>query len=286
MSDALAPSSLGVDPAAPPADLPKQLASLEGLGAQLLVVPLAHPRYRRDHRRPRDEPATRSDLLLHSGQWGKHVVGKVSPWLQLDSPHAAVRRRSEAAFRQEIAWAAHLGLSGVLLPPPAPECANYARLLEWAALSTQHLQFLVRVPAGAASDASSPPSTTYGPWACWDRLRSLCEQSASLGVALELGLELPAAPDEMERWCGEPVRLLLLPTGSFLSNKKGYPTLSRAHQAAFSQVLRLRPKVVVCGREAAAGAPEGQTLGAHLQYLRYLSSKIAPMDETAKFESP
>ena len=90
-------------------------------GCELLVAPLAHPRYRRDHRRPRDEPATRSDLLLHSGQWGRQVVGKLSPWLQLDSPHAAIRRRSEAAFRQEIAWAAHLGLAG-------PECRDAAQV--------------------------------------------------------------------------------------------------------------------------------------------------------------
>ena len=38
---------------------------------------------------------TRSDLLVNSGIWGKHVVGKLSPWLQLDSPHAHIRRRSE-----------------------------------------------------------------------------------------------------------------------------------------------------------------------------------------------
>ena len=103
--------SLGIDLAAPPPDLPARLASLQTHGASFIVSPLAHPRYRHDKKRPLDgDPMTRSDLVLDSQQWGQRVVGKISPWLQLDSPHVAIRRRSEEAFRQEIAWAAHLGL--------------------------------------------------------------------------------------------------------------------------------------------------------------------------------
>ena len=247
----------GVDCAAPPPDLPAAVAKLAKLpGTSFLVAPLAHPRYRRDHKRPRDEPMTRSDLVLNSTQWGKHVVGKVSPWLQLDSPHEAIRRRSEEAFREEVAWAAHLGLSFLLLPPPSPGgCTNYARLVQWACLATQHVKFLVRVPIAAAVEddddggGGTPGSTAAaedrGPWACWDRLRTLCEQSASLCVALEIGIDLPESDAELRRWCGEPVAMLLLPTSTFLLNTKGYPALPRKHQAAVQSLMAYRPRIVL-----------------------------------------
>ncbi len=154
---------LGVDLGGVPSELPARLErSVNELGVQLIVAPLAHPRYRRDHKRPRTEPMTRSDMLLSSEQWTRHVVGKLSPWIQLDSPHPAVRARGETAFRAEIAWAAHLGLQAVLLPPPPADLANYARLVQWACLSTQHMQFLVRVPAGSIGDADDSRADTGG----------------------------------------------------------------------------------------------------------------------------
>ena len=173
----------GVDLAAPPRDLAAAVQSLAtlctALNPSLLVAPLAHPRYRRDYKRARTEPMTRSDRVLSSTQWGRHVVGKVSPWLQLDSPHEAIRRRSEEAFKSEIAWAAHLGLQAVLLPPPPPGSANYARLLQWACLSTQHMRFFVRVSIASPREGDGGGgggSSAADPWRCWDELRTLCEQ--------------------------------------------------------------------------------------------------------------
>ena len=287
----------GIDLAAPPRDLPESVAALSTtcsppLSPTILVVPLAHPRYRRNHRRPSGEPMTRSDRLLSSAQWSRHIVGKISPWLQLDSPHERLRRQSEEAFKAEIAWAAHLGLSAVLLPPPAPGSANYARMLQWACLSTQHIKFYIRLPAADSSDDDD----AEGPWRCWDRVRTLCEQSSSLAVALELGLDLPASEAELERWCGEPVAMLILATATFLTNKKGYPTLPRRHQAAFARLMKLKPKVVVSGREdgrravdaMAGGAPaaEAEGIGAYLQYLGYLISRIPAESERAMLEAP
>ena len=294
----------GVEYGAPPPDLPAAVATLSKLpGASLLVAPLAHPRYRRDKKRPYDEPMTRSDLVLNSTQWGKHVIGKVSPWIQLDSPHTAIRRRSEEAFKEEVAWAAHLGLSALLLPPPSPECTNYARLVQWACLSSQHMKLLIRVPIAAPTDddddvvdvaemepvaaAAAAAAACNGPWACWDRLRTLCEQNPSIGVALELGLDLPDADAELSRWCGEPVGMLLVPTSTFQLNKKGYPALSRKHQGAVQKLMAFKPRIVVSGRQDGhRGAADAEGIGAHLQYLAYLASKLPALDERARFEAP
>ena len=80
-------------------------------------------------------------------------MGKLSPWLQLDSPHQSLRRRSEEAFKQEITWAAHLSITSLLLDAPPTDCANLARHVQWACLSAAHSQFLVRVPLNAPSES-------------------------------------------------------------------------------------------------------------------------------------
>ena len=205
---------IGVDPGAP-GDLQAALKTALDQQAQFLVTPIVHPRYRRlmtpqSTAQPRRaEPLTRSDLLLHSGQWCAQILGKLSTWLQLDSPHEAVRKRGEAAFRQEVQFASHLALAALLLPAPGPRCVNYAHCINQSLASYPGLQLWVRVllsppaPTTAASaegEAASTPGASAS-WECWNRLRVLCEAHVAVGAVLELGPNLPEDDDEIERWC-------------------------------------------------------------------------------------
>lgn len=67
-----------------------------------IVVPLAHPRYERDltGKIDRQEPFTRSDLLLSGPQWSSTVIGKTSNWLELDSLNESVRVNSVKVKKQ------------------------------------------------------------------------------------------------------------------------------------------------------------------------------------------
>lgn len=51
----------------------------------------------------------------------------------------------------------------------------------------------------------------------------------SLSVVLEMTADLPAQ-SVLDRWVGEPVKAVIVSTKVFLTNKKGFPTLSRRHQ--------------------------------------------------------
>lgn len=51
---------------------------------------------------------------------------------------------------------------------------------------------------------------------------------------LEVPSSLPAA-QHVRRWFAEPVKALLLPTSVFVTNRKGFPTLPKAHQALLLQ---------------------------------------------------
>ena len=276
-----------------PSNLPDALQeAIDDASANFLVVPLVHPRYERSPHVPRAEPVTRSDTLLNSGEWTTQIVGEVSPWLQLDSADVGARRRSEVAFKQELAWASHLSLPALLLPPPGSGCVNYAHCVNQTTLANPAMQMWVRVPLHAPAAPEPPPSAAEPPpaaaaaaptaWSCWNQLRRLCEQSVVIGVALELGLELPEDANELRRWCGEPLRAVIIPTSAFMTNKKGYPALSRKHQAALALLMRHHPRIIVRGRPDASA--EG--LAAHLLYLRHVLGKLPPMSQTERFESP
>ena len=77
----------------------------------------------------------------------------------------------------------------------------------------------------------------------WNRLRTLCDTNKKLGVILEISADLPS-DDVLDRWFGEPVRGAVVPTSIFLTNKKGFPVLSRPHQ----NLIRRLFKVITCNK--------------------------------------
>lgn len=60
----------------------------------------------------------------------------------------------------------------------------------------------------------------------------------SLGLLLELPADLPEE-DVVSRWLSEPVSCLALSTQLFVTNSKGFPILSRAHQHVLRQFLKV-----------------------------------------------
>lgn len=56
---------------------------------------------------------------------------------------------------------------------------------------------------------------------------------------LELTADLPPQ-SILERWVGEPVKAVIAPTSIFLTNKKGFPTLSRRHQDFVTALIRYK----------------------------------------------
>jgi protein arginine N-methyltransferase 5 len=187
-------------------------------GFDFVLAPLVHPRYRRPApsalpRGTLQPPFTRSDLLLSSSQWGSQVVGKVSPWIDCDSASPALQRDSQAALAQELAWAAHLSLQAVVLPPPPRplQAANYARGLDTALSGLANMALWLRIPAAAPADAAAAAAEggsdarLRDPWEWWNQLRFLCHHHTRLGVLLELVADLPPEAD-LQRWRGEPLK--------------------------------------------------------------------------------
>ncbi|RHY93359.1 hypothetical protein DYB37_000213, partial [Aphanomyces astaci] len=214
------------------------------------AAPLFHPRFRRDANGvsdARNGPQTRSDLVLDSRGWTSSVIGNVSKWIDLDSLCDHVRWTAEAVFKQELAWASHLSLTAVVTPSlhSARSNANYARIVNQA-----------------ASQAQSSLQA-------WNALRTMSDFNPRVLVALEVTADLPDR-SVLARWLGEPIAVrfyaVYIPTNIFLTNKSGYPTLSKQHQRFFLQLFQ------VCANcfpdaKAAFEAP----------YLDYLQAPLQPL---------
>lgn len=181
----------------------------------------------------------------------------------------------------------------------------------------------------------------FGSWAAWNTVRSMCKyhsrlcvgkldndtfitlhcfppfphSSAELTFAIALSLPkfLPPVPIQ-SRWYSEPVRIFTLHAHIFSKNAKGYPVLSKPHQALVSRFSKLRnpPWFLLCevgplpwkqsttvedGSETTVlpmdstqfpSLAEAQTTPnkdptPHLSYLRNLQNKQPPQSQMERF---
>lgn len=304
--------------------VPRLRASLELAeisGCDFVLAPIAHPRYERidvhqsnssfpnslptdpslksPPRITRDEPLTRSDLELSSGEWMAGVVAKLSPWIRPDCPHPTLRAASEKAFAEEVAFAAHMSLRALMIPPPnggAQGIANLARCISSALLSAPMLHLWLRLPvldlpgtvppvpfSGDDAHVQLPGEQEMEPWEVWNTIRTLCGEHENLGVALELTADLPHRP-VLERWVAEPVRVVLLSTSSYVTNKVGYPVLSRRHQDFIKTMFKMRPFFALTGKAHKVKGGDGYR--PFVQYLAHLFGKMPGSSEAETYEWP
>ncbi|KAL0327656.1 UNVERIFIED_CONTAM: protein arginine N-methyltransferase 1.5 [Sesamum angustifolium] len=216
-------------------------------------------------------PFAGSDLVLSPSQWSSHVVGskisggvhfvsilykmnhwQISSWIDLDSEDVTLRKDSEIALKQELAWASHLSLQACLLPTPKGiSCANYAKCLN------QVLQNLGSMQGEGHTDS----------WELWNSFR-LCEHHSQLAVALDILSSLPSA-SSVGRWFGEPVRAAIINTNVVIS---GQPV----HNVP----------VGASGANADDHVEGGwrHPLKAYLDYVAFLYQKMDPLPEQERFE--
>ncbi|GIL73292.1 hypothetical protein Vretimale_4879 [Volvox reticuliferus] len=291
-------------------------------------------------------------LYINSSQWANQVVGLISDWIQTDSPDPAKRQQSVAALRHQLGWAAHLGLQAVVLPAPhrPGQCPNYAQVLNQTLQGLTHMALWLTVPLvlpgtppralhephpprqAPEADAVSPmghgkqngvgcafsgpvmPGAMDG-WEAWHQVRAQCDHHNLLGAALLVGPTLPSLAS-LDRWCGEPVKAILLPTSVFITNKRGYPVLPKGHQDMLAAFFKLGVQVVLTGEAchsvaspanvgaataggtAVAVGPDGEPLGFNItnpgefhplrpywEYLCFLFRRLEAVGEQERQET-
>ncbi|XP_017763861.1 PREDICTED: protein arginine N-methyltransferase 5 [Eufriesea mexicana] len=268
--------SCGLDFCAVP-DLSNCLFTANSSKYEFICVPLVHPLFKREfvsgHAKNRIGPFTRPDIVLCSSDWNTLIIGKLSPYIKVDSKNSSLRKNSEETLKQELALANHLGLVGVTfkLTKGIKENANLSRIICSELSSMCSLQVWVQIPMEnpvkqAYSYREEDCDTVESPWEWWNAFRIVCDYNRKLGVALIVSHDLPDQ-DEIDRWLGEPVKCLIFPTTLFITNKKGYPVLSKAHQALVKKFAFLEVQFVLTGQS------RYQSITYYHNYLEYLWKK-------------
>ena len=72
----------------------------------------------------------------------------------------------------------------------------------------------------------------------WNTIRTICDSNKKIGIALEITADLPSV-EVLDRWCGEPIKCAMVPTSIFLTNRKGFPVLSKAHQTLLKKLFKV-----------------------------------------------
>jgi len=250
----------------------------------------------------------RGELNMSKFEETEGVTAVISPWLELDSTDEGIRVDSEIALRQEVAYASHLGIATILLPPPSsdPACrpylVDYARAVAGCLVSRGSeapaaglfMKMAIRLPISSPYNlaqtmmqngqgvSSSGSTGSVSPaqlrsdddwaWQTWNVIASVCQYSSRLSVALDLSAPLPMA-FALQRWVSEPVTHIWLPSRAFLSNAKGYPVMSKASQALLRSLMSVRSPYltfIIVGSQYPPSHHQRGGQAAYEQYIRHL----------------
>ncbi|KAL2853677.1 PRMT5 arginine-N-methyltransferase-domain-containing protein [Aspergillus pseudodeflectus] len=280
-----------------------------------------------------------SDTHLTPNDAMSQLVGVTSSWIDMCSPDPLIADISRQVFMLEVAYAAFCGIGYLLIPGPklhhngmhSEGVIYYARAIQDAIGLGPYIQFHVWLNMVDSQDLEvdemgdlaplarevfyedlenqSPKLDLFGTWDAWDAIRRSCKYHSRLFVALTLPKHLPPMSVQ-SRWHSEPVHLFTIEPITFIKNQKGYPVLSKTHQALISRFMRLRtaPWILLCdvgpipGVEADSSAPNNlpgseypslaQAAGSnkkhfdptpHLSYMRNLQQRQPPRTAIERF---
>lgn len=225
-----------------------------------VCIPISHPRYKRVFKKNTSDlnalAFTRSELLLNLRDWNAIVIGRVSSYIDVDSEHEPYRSQSEMVLNQELMFVSHLGIQTALIKINKANNVNLARIIydrcQENTLYQTNLWFEIPMenPRNRAnafrSDVKEEEDNSEDPWYWWCEMRNMTSSDRRIGVALVMSADLPSQ-EELNRWLGEPIKAIILPTSIFLTNRKGYPVLSRGHQHFLKRCASLSALPIVTG---------------------------------------
>ncbi|KAI9713590.1 MAG: methyltransferase protein [Bogoriella megaspora] len=216
-------------------------------------------------------PFTPLDTFIAPKEYIAQSIVVISPWIDLASPDPVIAHLSRQVFKLELTYAAFCGASNVLMQGPRRNrssrneqaISQYARsVLEGLHMGPyMHLNIVMpliddqhevdepigslttlenqHLSNGDGSSAGTEPQDLLRSWDTWNVIRTVCNYSGRLAVALSIPRHLPEISVQ-STWFAEPLRILELHAKSFAKNAKGYPVLTKPVQAFLARCTSLR----------------------------------------------
>ncbi|CAJ2674889.1 unnamed protein product [Trifolium pratense] len=274
-----------------------------GGGVDFVVVPLISPTYRPSvvpqfgsFSLEASLPFAKSDLDPLPSLWNTHVVGQISEWIDLDSPDEKLRKNSETAFKQELAWASYLSLRACILPTPKGDTwTNYARCAnQFLQEHLKEMQLWLRIPLGKPDDDSKTLQTQDDYWKIWNSFRLLSDHNSKLLVTLD-NLNTMPSDNSLNHWYGEPVAAFIIHTDSFLTRDGDNPKhLSEGIQKLITYFLNHYTQIIIsenqlnCSKDEEShletNSAEDSRIHRLLPYIDHVRSIYQQMDPLSEQE--
>ncbi|KAH6621244.1 PRMT5 arginine-N-methyltransferase-domain-containing protein [Chaetomium sp. MPI-SDFR-AT-0129] len=206
---------------------------------------------------------TDEDTLLSPSNYIGSLVLYASPWIDLCSADPHISSISRQVLNLEAAYANFCGARTIIIPGPREDSsgrdvAQYARAIREAMNVAGRANVIIHMPMyrePGLGEKVETLSSIFGPgdgpkedtgeidlfsaWDSWHTIRSVCNYSMRLFVALRIPKRVPEKTLQ-ERWFAEPLHYLTISREVFQPNRAGHPSLSRNHQDLISRYMRLR----------------------------------------------
>ncbi|OLN92156.1 Protein arginine N-methyltransferase skb1 [Colletotrichum chlorophyti] len=210
-------------------------------------------------------PLTPKDTSLFPSHAVTTYIAYTSPWIDLASTDPVIASVSRQVLNLEVAYANFSGVRSIIIPGPRRDAsknggnqglAQYARAVQEAMNIASRLNIIVHMPmyrepgleetVELLSTLSpeyhaddSKHIDIYSAWDSWHSIRTVCEYSTRLFVAIRVPRALPET-ELQHKWFAEPLHFLSLSRNSFQKNKSGNPALPRSHQEMIFAYMRLK----------------------------------------------
>ncbi|KAL2265593.1 hypothetical protein VTJ83DRAFT_6693 [Remersonia thermophila] len=215
---------------------------------------------------------TDEDTSLYPSDYIGSLAVYLSPWIDLCSSDPHIASISRQVLNLEAAYANWCGARTLIIPGPRKDddgrgIAQYARAIREALHSAGRANIVIHMPMyrePGLDETAETLSSIFGPengtqedapkgidifttWDSWNTIRSVCNYSMRLFVALRIPRRVPEKTLQ-ERWFAEPLHYLTIGKDVFQPNRAGHPSLTKHHQALINRYMRLRsiPWIILC----------------------------------------
>lgn len=159
----------------------------------------------RNPRRLNVPPLEPEDVLITPDASNASLVAITSPWIDLGSPDATIRRLSRQVFNAELAYAAFCGINNILVygPLPGSDVAQYARAIHEGLGLGPYINLHILLPLSGELEQDHGDGThlaelattkdeveleefdtldTFDVWDAWNTIRTVCNYSHKLSI--------------------------------------------------------------------------------------------------------
>ncbi|KAK3946246.1 hypothetical protein QBC46DRAFT_301489 [Diplogelasinospora grovesii] len=206
---------------------------------------------------------TDKDTSYFPSHYVGNMVAYASPWIDLCSNDALISSISRQVLNLEVAYANFCGARGIIVPGPRDDAPRgvlqYARAIQEAFQVATRANLIIHMPMYREPGLEEKSKTLsaelieqdgqksgagkeielFSAWDSWHTIRSVCNYSVRLFVAVRIPRRLPEL-DLQERWFAEPLHYLTIDSSAFQTNRAGHPSLSKYHQECINRYMRLK----------------------------------------------